>query len=184
MSDEIRVVVLAGVAGYGKMTAGVKLAARLGWSFADGGQFHPPANRRRMAWGLPLRDADRRLWLARLARLIAESRHLILACSASKYEYRQALQNDPGVAVVLLDCSEATTRARPAQRIEHSFGAPAAFITDQFATLEPPHAGALLTVIDAEQPSEQVVEAIVEALGLQVLTGPGQAHSPLCRGSH
>src|SRR4051812_395211 len=46
-----RVVVIMGVAGSGKTTVGVKLAAELGWRFNDADDFHPEANIAKMSAG-------------------------------------------------------------------------------------------------------------------------------------
>src|SRR5262245_2963609 len=61
---EPKVSVLMGVAGCGKTTVGLKLAAALGWSFRDADDFHPPANVAKMSAGHPLSDEDRAPWLA------------------------------------------------------------------------------------------------------------------------
>ena len=45
-----------GVSGAGKSTVGRQLAARLGWEFHDGDDFHPPANVAKMRSGTPLTD--------------------------------------------------------------------------------------------------------------------------------
>ena len=57
-------VVLLGPAGCGKTTVGRLLARALSVPFADGDDFHPPRNRRRMAEGHPLDERDRAPWLA------------------------------------------------------------------------------------------------------------------------
>ena len=81
-------VVVMGVSGSGKSTIGRLLAQRLGCSFYDGDDYHPPANVAKMAAGLPLDDTDRAGWLAELARLIAEGlardEDGVIACSALK----------------------------------------------------------------------------------------------------
>ena len=38
------ILIIAGVAGAGKTTVGLLVARRLGWTFADGDDFHPEAN--------------------------------------------------------------------------------------------------------------------------------------------
>ena len=59
------VVILMGVTGTGKTTVGKLLTARLGWSFVEADDFHPPANVEKMHRGIPLDYADRRPWLGR-----------------------------------------------------------------------------------------------------------------------
>ena len=52
--DPPAVIVVMGVSGAGKTTIAKLLAERLGWEFADGDQFHPPANVEKMRSGVPL----------------------------------------------------------------------------------------------------------------------------------
>ncbi|MET0719853.1 MAG: gluconokinase, partial [Tardiphaga sp.] len=56
-----------GVSGSGKSTIAEKLAARLGWRFADGDDFHPASNVAKMSAGQPLTDDDRWPWLRAIA---------------------------------------------------------------------------------------------------------------------
>src|SRR4051812_45040117 len=90
-----------GVAGAGKTTVGRQLAQAIGWEFHDADEFHSPENIAKMHRGEGLTDDDRRPWLARLSALIAtivrEDRHAVLACSALKHSYREALI-PPGVS--------------------------------------------------------------------------------------
>ena len=67
-----QVFVIMGVSGSGKTTVGLALARKLGVSFYDGDDFHPPENVAKMANGIPLTDEDRYPWLARLHDRIAD----------------------------------------------------------------------------------------------------------------
>ena len=58
--------VVMGVSGCGKSTLAGALARSLGLPLIEGDDFHPPANRAKMAEGTPLTDADREGWLAAL----------------------------------------------------------------------------------------------------------------------
>ena len=67
--DEARMdmrLILMGVSGSGKTTLGQALAARTGWPFLDGDDFHAPQARAKMAAGLGLSDDDREPWLRRI----------------------------------------------------------------------------------------------------------------------
>ena len=56
-------IVVMGVSGSGKSTVANLLVERLGWKFAEGDDFHPPANVEKMRSGQPLTDQDRLPWL-------------------------------------------------------------------------------------------------------------------------
>ena len=62
------IVVLMGVTGSGKTTIGELLAERAGAVFADADDYHPEANKQKMAAGHPLNDEDRQPWLETLNR--------------------------------------------------------------------------------------------------------------------
>lgn len=133
-----RVLVLMGVSGSGKSSVAALLAGRLGWSFAEGDDLHPPANIAKMAAGHPLDDADRAPWLERIAAWIAERRAAgepgIMTCSALKRRYRDMLRG-PGVVFVHLAGSREQIGDRLVARTGHFM--PAALLDSQFADLEP-----------------------------------------------
>ena len=135
------IVVVAGVSGSGKTTVGTLLAARLGWTFADGDGFHPAANVARMRAGLPLTDADREPWLAALTAWMdqqtAAGQSAVLACSALRRAYRDRIRaGAPGVRFVFLDGPAELIRARMSGRRGHYM--PESLLASQLATLEPP----------------------------------------------
>ena len=102
---EIRVIVVMGVAAAGKTVVGRALADSLCWTLYDADEFHSAANIEKMRRGEPLDDADRGPWLETLCSLVADvmrrRTHAVLACSALKQAYRDALQpaNAPPEAV-------------------------------------------------------------------------------------
>jgi gluconokinase len=94
-----------------------------------------------MASGVPLDDADREPWLARLNARLAEqaARGLgaVLACSALKATYRQALaRNLPSLRFVYLSADPELLRRRLARRRGHYMKAE--MLESQIASLEEP----------------------------------------------
>jgi len=159
------ILVVMGVTGCGKSTVGAALAGRLGWTFLDADDFHPPANVEKMRAGAPLVDDDRWPWLDRLARELAAIEraggHAVLACSALKAAYRKRLAVAGDVRFVHLRGSEDLIGERLAQR-SHRY-MPASLLASQFATLEAP---ADAIVVDIDAPVEMLLERIVSALGV------------------
>jgi gluconokinase len=89
--------VFMGVSGSGKSTAARAVGERLGWEYAEGDDFHPPANVEKMSAGRPLVDEDRIPWLESLAEWARErdtaGRPTLMACSALKRSYRDILRS-------------------------------------------------------------------------------------------
>jgi gluconokinase len=160
------VIVLIGAAGAGKTTTGRALADALGWRFVDGDDHHAPAAIAKMRAGVPLSDADRAPWLATLHGIIASAidrrESLVVACSALRQRYRDALRgNLRSVRFVYLEAAAATLRRRLADRSPH-FAGPE-LLDSQLAALEPP-SDAL--TIDAAVPTPQIVARIRYEFGV------------------
>ena len=150
------IVVVMGVSGSGKTEIGARLARRLGHEFIEGDDFHPAENVAKMRAGTPLGDADRWPWLQRLNDELKKRRNAVLACSALKQLYRDALLKDlPASVVVYLRGSFDLIAARLKSR-RHRY-MPASLLESQFATLEPP-VGAI--EIDVAASVEDCVESI------------------------
>jgi gluconokinase len=132
--------VVMGVSGSGKTTVAQRVAQRLGWVFAEGDDFHSPANVAKMRAGHPLTDEDRWPWLRTLADWIgareAAEEDAVLTCSALKRAYRDVLAGGhPSVRFVHVTASDSTIR----RRLEHRRGhyMPASLLASQLAALEP-----------------------------------------------
>ena len=137
------VLILMGVSGTGKTTLGEMLSHETGWPFLDGDDFHPAANKAKMASGIPLNDEDRAPWLAILHGKIQEyatsGTNMILACSALRDQYRATLRGDLSADVVrfaLLEADPAVLAAHLHAR-SHQFMNPN-LLGSQLATLEEP----------------------------------------------
>jgi len=157
------IIVLMGVSGSGKTTIGTLVAEKLGVSFADADDYHPAANKAKMAAGHPLNDEDRQPWLETLNELMrgwfALGTGGVLACSALKAKYRVTLTvGMPGDAVsfVLLDGSKELIAERLAER-KHEFMNPKLLET-QLATLEPPEDA--LRVVNDKAPDVVATEIL------------------------
>ncbi|MER3480968.1 MAG: gluconate kinase [Meiothermus sp.] len=160
------VVVLMGVAGSGKTTVGRLLAQELGWPFYDADDFHPPENLEKMRSGHPLTEEDRRPWLGALRGLLQEvqarGQNAVLACSALKQSFREALSEGYEVRFVYLKGSPELIAHRLAKRQGHFF--PPELLASQLGALEPPQAG---LEADITLPPEAVARLIRETLGMR-----------------
>jgi gluconokinase len=136
-------ILVMGVSGSGKSTAGESLAVELGWPFRDADSFHPAANVAKMSAGIPLTDDDRWPWLQAIAAWIDERRQMgkpgIVSCSALKRAYRR----------ILLD-------GRPDVR--------PALLASQFATLEEPTADEWPIIVPIELSPRRIIEHILASM--------------------
>jgi carbohydrate kinase (thermoresistant glucokinase family) len=129
-------VVLMGVAGSGKSTVGGVLAQRHNARFIDGDDLHPASNIEKMASGTPLTDEDRWPWLAALRQAMRGEDHVVVACSALRRSYRDALRGAGHVRFVHLDVERERARRRLATRSGHFM--PPDMVESQYEALEPP----------------------------------------------
>lgn len=160
--------IVTGPAGCGKTTVAQHLAQELSLPYVEGddvghtytsllragvlgaanarNQFHPIANKQKMASGIPLTDADRWDWLITLReeaiRQLQTSNGVIVTCSALKHKYRDVIRvanyEHPSVQVhfVYLKVDEATLQKRVAARVGHYMKE--GMVHSQMATLEEP----------------------------------------------
>jgi carbohydrate kinase (thermoresistant glucokinase family) len=157
-------IVVMGVCGVGKSTVGRALAERCGRTFLEGDDFHSEANVRKMAAGQPLAEADRALWLRKIAEAIARERLAgrapVIACSALTQASRRVLTAaDPDLVFVHLTTDRAVIEARLRARSGHFM--PASLLDSQLQALEDPVEA---IEVDASEPVPIVVEGIARAL--------------------
>lgn len=167
MADPPQTLVLTGVSGAGKSTVGRALAHRIGAVLLDADDFHSDEARRRMAAGVPLGDAERDPWIARLVDEIshraASGERVVLACSALRRQHRERLLGAaPEVVLVHLEVGREELARRLAGRVDHFM--PAELLESQLDSLEHPstehHA-----VVDGEAPIDSVVDEILRVAG-------------------
>lgn len=154
-----RIILIMGVAGSGKTTVGLRLAAALGWPFRDADDFHPERNIAKLSSGIALTDRDRAPWLAAIRAFmeatLANQQRAVLTCSALRQSYRDVLMTElPQVKLVHLVGDYALIHDRLTARQGH-FMRPE-LLESQFATLEPPRDA--LTVAVTATPDEIVAQ--------------------------
>ena len=158
--------VVMGVSGAGKSVIGSLLAERLGVQFADADDMHPASNVRAMAAGRPLTDDDRWPWLDAVGDALARASTsgLVMACSALKRSYRDAIRAKARDArFVHLDGTPELLRARIGARTGHFM--PAALLDSQLAALEPLAPDEPGMTVSIDQTPIEVVAQIAGRLG-------------------
>ncbi len=163
--DAKLLVVVMGVSGSGKSTIGTALAHELDVPFVDGDDLHPRANVDKMHAGHPLTDDDRWPWLAQVGRALqaAHEGGLVIACSALKRRYREAiLREEPRALFLHLAASHEVIADRLAHRSGHFM--PPALLDSQFDTLEPLAADEPGVAVDVGGDIAHVVHTAAEAL--------------------
>jgi gluconokinase len=160
-------ILVMGVSGSGKSTAGESLAVELGWPFRDADSFHPAANVAKMSAGIPLTDDDRWPWLAAIAAWIDERREMgkpgIVSCSALKRTYRRVLLDGrPDVRLVYLQGDQPLIAGRMGRRQGHFM--PPALLDSQFAALEEPTADEWPIIAPIELSPRRLIEHILASM--------------------
>ncbi len=156
------IVVLMGVAGTGKSHIGARLARALGCSLLDGDDLHPAGNIAKMARGEGLTDEDRAPWLEQIREHIKSAQaagvNLVVACSALKRAYRQALDPEGVLRWVYLKGERSLIERRLRVRVGHFMKA--SMLDSQLAILEEPRPGEALTLEIAGQPDDIVARIL------------------------
>jgi gluconokinase len=170
------VLVVMGVSGSGKTTVASMLAGRLGWVFAEGDDFHPPANIDKMHRGVPLDDDDRLPWLHAIAEQIDRWREAresgVITCSALKRRYRAIIIGArPEVRLVYLKGDPELIHRRLVAR--HGHFMPAGLLSSQFEALEEPTPEERPITVPVDVPPARLVDRILAAL-----TSPAASNPP------
>ncbi|WP_066950911.1 gluconokinase [Streptomyces lushanensis] len=159
------VVVVMGVSGTGKTTVGPLIAGALGVPYAEGDDFHPPANIAKMSAGVPLDDADRWPWLDAIGSWAHERAGLggVVSSSALKRAYRDRLRAAaPGAVFLHLTGDRSLIGRRLAERKGHFM--PPALLDSQFAALENLEADEAGVAVDVSGTPQEITERAVAAL--------------------
>ncbi|WP_245777056.1 NADP-dependent phosphogluconate dehydrogenase [Sinomicrobium oceani] len=173
-----------GVSGSGKTTIGKLLSLSTQFPFFDGDDYHPEANRAKMASGIPLDDNDREGWLQALNRLAAtqlQSGSCIIACSALREKYRDILRKGLETQVYFVYLRGRYTQIMERLQARRGHFMPASLLTSQFDILEAPREA---VIADIGNDPEHIVSDIMEQLKLQKefgLIGLGVMGKSLCR---
>ncbi len=154
-----------GVAGVGKTAVAKRLAASLDLVFAEGDDFHPPANIDKMESGAGLTDDDRWPWLEALVDWTRQhddaGQSTVVSCSALRREYRNVLREAASTTFFIhLGGDEELLRQRMHAR-RHFM--PASLLASQLATLEPLERDESGVTIDVAPPVDEVVDQALTA---------------------
>jgi len=155
-------IVVMGVAGSGKTTVGMALAARLGLDFFDADLAHSPEARDQMARGVPLFDAQRDAWIERVLAEIAPGPPRVVACSALRRVDRDRVRAVRPTRWFELGVPHDVLATRLAARQGHFF-APE-LLDSQLERFEDPTDDEHIVVIDGDRPVAVVVDDIVRRL--------------------
>jgi carbohydrate kinase (thermoresistant glucokinase family) len=165
-------IVVMGVSGCGKSTVGELLATRLQSDFLDADDLHPAANKAKMAGGTPLTDEDRWPWLAVVgAAMKAETdagRSIVMACSALRHVYRDALRAAAAGPVFFVHLHGTRELLESRLGARHGHFMPSSLLDSQLATLEPLGADERGVVLDiADNPESLVADAVAAVRGVR-----------------
>ncbi|XVX20981.1 gluconokinase [Actinomycetota bacterium] len=165
----VHAIVVMGVSGSGKTTLAEGLSEELGWTFAEGDDFHSDEARAKMAGGTPLTDEDRWPWLERIHAWMVErldrGEPVIVSCSSLKRSYRDVLTGGrDDVRFLHVTASKEELERRLAERKGHYM--PAKLLHSQLATLEHLADDEPGVTLVAESTPDETLDDAVEALEL------------------
>ena len=165
LSHRIPPIVIMGVQGSGKTTIGDLLASRLGVPLLDGDSLHSAENKKWMASGRALSDAQRLPWLHKVGERLAlgAGSGVVVACSALKRSYRDLLREQaPSMLTVFARGDIDLIHARiTARRHEYM---PPSLLRTQFDDLEERDADEPGVTVDISNTPQQLVDQIITAI--------------------
>ncbi|MGI8948081.1 MAG: gluconokinase [Ornithinimicrobium sp.] len=160
--------VVMGVSGSGKSTVAEAIQDRMGWVFAEGDDYHPEANRAKMADGRPLTDEDRWPWLQTLADWTRErdeqGESTILTCSALRRFYRDILRRGGERTVFVHLVGDKYLLMERMQGREHFM--PPSLLESQLDTLEQLEQDEEAIVQDVTNSPERIARVVAAQLDL------------------
>jgi gluconokinase len=155
-------VIVMGVSGCGKTTAGEALARHFSVPYIEGDALHPASNVAKMASGRPLTDDDRWPWLEKIGKALkAHPGGAVATCSSLKKIYRDRLRATAGggLRFVFLKCSKEVLEMRMQARKGHFM--PPSLLASQLATLEDPGGEAGVVTVNGDAGHAAVIAEIV-----------------------
>ena len=158
-------VIIMGVSGCGKTTAGEALARHYGVPYIEGDALHPAENVAKMAGGTPLSDDDRWPWLEKIgAALKAHPGGTVATCSSLKKIYRNRLRKTSGggLRFVFLKCSREVLEERMRARKGHFM--PPSLLASQLAALEDPGGEAGVVTVNGDAGHGGIMREIIGGL--------------------
>ncbi len=167
MRNEPQHIVVMGASGSGKTTIAGRLAAHLGFAFADADAFHAATSVAKMKRGEALTEADREPWLQSLVAWTKAHdearRSTVLACSALKRRYRDKLRTASARTFFIhLSAPRPVLLERLKRRKGHFM--PAELLDSQLADLEPLAADEPGITLDATATPAVIVERAIEGV--------------------
>ncbi|WEK60343.1 MAG: gluconokinase [Candidatus Microbacterium colombiense] len=160
-------IVVMGPSGSGKSTVGRALAEALDVPFVDADDLHPLTNVEKMAAGIPLDDEDRMPWLGLVGTALNDADEIVIACSALKRSYRDAIrQRAPLALFAELSVSRAVLEERVRSRGDHFM--PTSLVESQLQAWEP---------LDADEGGIRVDESADVAQATEIIRAAVRART-------